>query len=153
MGREEAKFEKFQKAELGTRQKKQPGGREGAVSGRIQGFAVEGRGSKKLPRRERKILPETVMTVLCAQLSCKSMMGWHLGKRRDEAAESIENRKSVRLGWTVLGAIPLGEVSTTGGLVEVSHGREWNWLVCRVPSNPNYPEILLKPRFPQACRR
>lgn len=124
MGREVAKFEKLQKAELGTRQKKQPGGREGAVSGRIQGFVVEGRDSRKLPRRERKILPDTVMIVLCAQLSCKSMLGWCLGRRRDEAAEteSIENRKSVRPGWTVLGAIHLGEVSTTGGLVEVWSG-------------------------------
>lgn len=124
MGREVAKFEKLQKAELGTRQKKQPGGREGAVSGRIQGFVVEGRGSRKLPRRERKILPDAVMIVLCAQLSCKSMVGWCLGRRRDEAAEteSIENRKSVRPGWTVLGAIHLGEVSTTGGLVEVWSG-------------------------------
>lgn len=124
LGREVAKFEKLQKAELGTRQKKQPGGREGAVSGRIQGFVVEGRGSRKLPRRERKILPDAVMIVLCAQLSCKSMVGWCLGRRRDEAAEteSIENRKSVRPGWTVLGAIRLGEVSTTGGLVEVWSG-------------------------------
>lgn len=124
LGREVAKFEKLQKAELGTRQKKQPGGREGAVSGRVQGFVVEGRGSRKLPRRERKILPDTVMIVLCTQLSCKSMVGWCLGRRRDEAAEteSIENRKSVRPGWTVLGAIRLGEVSTTGGLVEVWSG-------------------------------
>lgn len=124
MGREVAKFEKLQKAELGTRQKKQPGGREGAVSGRIQGFVVEGRGSRKLSRRERKILPDAVMIVLCAQLSCKSMVGWCLGRRKDKAAEteSIENRKSVRPGWTVLGAIRLGEVSTTGGLVEVWSG-------------------------------
>lgn len=124
MGREVAEFEKLQKAELGTRQKKQSGGREGAVNGRIQGFVVEGRGSRKLPRRERKILPDTVMIVLCTQLSCKSMVGWCLGRRRDEAAEteSIENRKSVRPGWTVLGAIRLGEVFTTGGLVEVWSG-------------------------------
>lgn len=152
MGREVAKFEKLQKAELGTRQKKQPGGREGAVSGRVQGFVVEGRGSRKLPRRERKILPDTVMIVLCTQLSCKSMVGWCLGRRRDEAAEteSIENRKSVKARLDSAWSHP-----SWGSVYHwwSSGSVEWDWLICRVPSNPNYPEILLKPRFPHACRR
>lgn len=111
------KFEKLQKAELGTRQKEQRGGREWNVSGRLQGFVVEGRGSRELPRRETKILPDTVVTVLCAQLSCKSTVGWRLGSRRDESAETenIKNR-SLRPDWTVLGVIHLVEVSTAGAL-------------------------------------
>lgn len=92
------------------------------MTGRVQGFVVEGRGSRKLPRRERKILPDTVITVLCAQLSWKSIVGWCLGSRRDEGAETenIKNRRSLRPGWTVLGAIGLVEVSTTGAVMEIS---------------------------------
>lgn len=49
---------------------------------------MEGRVSRELPRRERKILPDTGMTVLCAQLSRKYIVGWCLGKGRDEGAET-----------------------------------------------------------------
>lgn len=87
------------------------------MSGRMQGFVVEGRGSRELSRRERRILPDTVMTVLCAQLSCKSIVEWCLGSRRDAGAET-ENIKntSLRPGWTVLRVIHRVEVSTTGAL-------------------------------------
>lgn len=73
-----AQFEELQKAELGTGQKEQPGGREGGVSEGVQGFVVEGRGSRELPRRERRILSDPVMAVLCAQLTCEPIVGWCL---------------------------------------------------------------------------
>lgn len=133
----------MQKAELGTRQKEQPGGREGGVSGTGQGFAVEGTGSRKLPRREGRILPDTVMAVLCAQLSCKSIVGWCLGRERDEDAktESIKNVKTLGPGWTVLGAICQW---CCGGNVP-DRGRGGTGSLqgpFRVPSTPDCPEAL-----------
>lgn len=74
------------------------------MSGTGQGFVVEGTGSRKLPRREGRILPVTVMAVLCAQLGCKSIVGccWGRGMLKLKILKCKNFRAGLDSAWSRL---------------------------------------------------